>query len=284
MQRISFMSIIMLLLIPLSISAQKTFPGKSVDILAGKELKVDDTSNYFKSYGYPDFFLDREMKKVFCPPSDIDAIPVSTEYNCIYNTTFKVDSIFGYTDSLLNVELYIIKLIRSNPTNDTCYYRYDPRYEKLWPFTVTTQVQLPHDFYCRRFTITKDDFTGDEVYQSPASFGISLKMERKVKDTPVFYLKFSQPLPSSFSGEKKGVFLMVSKGGLNIARPDVVVETTPSGAFMIASVTIKLTKEELLSLRDYTISKLKIAGIVIPGELNSDLSKYIECFYPKLTL
>jgi hypothetical protein len=250
------------------------FPGKDVQLLVGRELKVKELAESLQKYGYNGFFIDEKLnKKYACCES------YNSKYNYLAGKIFKVISYEPYTD-IIGSDKFKLKL--ENSEIGIIFFDYDPRYKHSFPFEVVGGLDFPEGFFCNDIEESKDKFTNEITYRSPESEGISIiKVKAGVKVNTYLSIRVGG---STVNVKEKGVILLLDNK-LKITKPDaeldVDVNTSKYGSGYIYSAFIDLNINDIKLLTQNKITDVRL--YIYDNDITDGkkISEYLKCIIKK---
>jgi len=220
------------------------FPGKSIEMLEGKELKVLPQKENQQQYGYKDFYTDEALKKIYKSKN------YSTKYEALAGKVFKVVS---YKPSKGD---YIITL--HNDETGTLYYKYNENISSLFKFEVIGGLQFPKDFFCTYNQIDKvfnyDLVKYEYTRYSPTTEGITLYLKDLIYTLKVIIKASSDHRESDMKGLK-----LLLKNGKEVSFPDAKIAVESSSNDYKYSTTVVVSKEQFGLLKESPMIK-KVLG------------------------
>lgn len=245
----------------------QNFPGRSIQLLNGKELKVLPKEERSQKYGYSGFYKDDKLKKAYeCCDS------YNAKYSSLVGKVFKVVSYEPYKNSI-GTEKF--KIILENKETGIIYFDYDPSFDHDYPFEVIGGLQIPEDFYCQEITETNDKFTGDKRFNTEYSEGVSFVKVVKNNVTKIYITINEQG--STLNVGKKGLILLLSNSK-KIEKPEasITAEVNKYGGYTY-STFVELTKEDLQLLSENVITDNRL--YIYDGTIKNGnkLKEYVKC-------
>ncbi|MDP3946459.1 MAG: hypothetical protein Q8Q51_11240 [Lutibacter sp.] len=234
-------------LISTTFTFSQNFPGKEVDLLVNKELKVLPKAEAAQKYGFEGFYTDDALKNVYeCCDS------YNAKYLSLANKIFKVHSFEPYKNSI-GTEKFKLKI--ENSETGILFYDYNPKMDMLFPFEVIGGLTLPTDFYCKDITQTVDKFTGETKYNTNSG---GIQFLKVVKDkVSKIYLSINQP-GATFSLGKKGLTILL-ENNKKIEKPEAEIKANPNGGGGYYNSTfIELTAADINLLKANNMTDLRL--------------------------
>lgn len=219
------------------------FPGKDVELLAGREIRVKELSESLQKYGYDGFYKDENLKRKFACCQNY-----KSKYNVLVNKVFKVTSFQEYKSIGTNK----FKLKLENPETGIIYYDYQPEYEHSFPFEVIGGLIYPDGFFCKHINKTSDKFTDKISYNSPLDENIILYKIIE-NDKTLFFMRI-EVYGSTISVNKEGAIILL-KNGIKIVKPKAEINVD------IQNHTKGYSYSTFILLDDEDIEKLTISPI-----------------------
>jgi len=247
----------------------QNFPGKDVELLVGKEIKVLEKAESLQQYGYDDFYKDSNLKKKYaCCES------YNSKYKELVNKVFKVLSYEAYTNSI-GIEKY--KLQIENPETGIIYFDYSSEYEHAFPFEVIGGIDFPEGYFCKYIEERKDKFTEKVTYSTPILEPISFI---KDKGESIIYMRITVG-GSTPNVNKKGVIMLLDNGE-KIELPDEKIDvkvSSGSGYTYTAFISLKATEIEKLAQHSVTDVRLYIYDSTIKN--GKKYQEFLKCIKDK---
>jgi len=237
-----------LLLIFTELCLAQNHPGEHLELMIGKELKVKEKSENFKTYGFNDFYKSPNRKQdniyLYEPEKRIFATP----YDSLVGKTFKLIS---FEKDSNYVDYYFLKL--ENPQIGILFYNYHSKssYDFDDTFEVIGGFKLPLDITCKE-NITKevDKFTKKVTYYSPILERLSYSKSGKST-----YLSINVP-GSTLNTNEKGLILLLNDGS-KISRPNEKISVSYSDGYRY-SAFILLSPIEIQRIIKNPITDVKL--------------------------
>lgn len=244
------------------------FPGKDIQLLMGKELKVIKIPESL----YERFYSDDKLKK-----------KLSIRQNNIPKSEYLVGKIFTlisyepYNDNL-GSEKFKIKI--ENSETGIIYYDYDPSLELFFPFEVIGGLDYPDGFFCKDIKESKDKFTDEIKYSSSESDGISFSRIKKGNATNTFLSV--NVAGSTVNVNIKGVILLL-ENGFRIDRPDAEIDVKVSsrGSGYIYSAFMDLEANDIILLTQNKITDVRLYIYDNSITNGKKLLEYLKCIINK---
>jgi len=260
-----------LLLVSFGLFAQN-FPGKDVELLVGKDIKVLPKAESLQEYGYKGFYKDSKLKKKYaCCQS------YNSKYKALENKIFKVVSFEPYANSIGTNKF---KLQIENEETGLIYFDYSSEYEHSFPFEVIGGLDFPEGYLCKDIEETKDKFNDKITFRSPISEPITFV---KVKDKGQVntFMRISV-YGSTVNVGKTGVIILFSNGE-KIERPNAKLDTKVSrhGKGYDYSAFITLTDDDILKLKTNTITDVRLYIYDSTIKHGEKLKEYLKCISDK---
>jgi hypothetical protein len=250
----------------------QNFPGKDVELLVGKEIKVLPKAESLQEYGYMGFYKDSNLKKKYACCQGFNS-----KYQELENKIFKVLSYESYTNIIGKKEF---KLQIENDETGILYFDYSSEYEKSFPFEVIGGLVFPKEFLCKYIEEIKDKFTEKITYKTPFSEPISFI---RVKDKQQINTFMSITVfGSTVSVGKTGVIILFDNGK-KIEKPDAEIDTkvSISGKGYDYSAFLSLSEEEIELLKNYIISDVRLYVYDSNIKNGIKLKEYLKCISEK---
>ncbi len=254
-----------LLISGLSLLAQN-FPGKDVELIVGKEIKVLEKAESLQKYGFEGFYKDPDLKRKYaCCQS------YNSKYDELVNKVFKVISYEPYTN---NIGTDKFKLKIENKETGIIYFDYSSEFEHTFPFEVIGGFDYPKGFLCRDISEKIDKFTGDSTFNTPIENDISL-IKVKSKKGVTTYLSVNVFGSTANVGIKGAIFLL--ENGIKIEKPEaeIKVKVSSYGKGYTYSAFIPLNSDDILKFSTNLITDIRL--YVYDSKIK-DGKKYLEYF------
>lgn len=255
----------------------ENFPGKHVEMLIGKELKVKELDKYQQIRGYEGFYSKLKLEERY------DKDKKLTKYEALVGKVFKVIKYDSYTYKIANVveeEKYILTL--ENLELGTVYFYYDPLYSFKFPFEIIGGLEYPKGFFCKDIEEKKDKFTSEITYNSPLNYGISVI--KKIKENVTDLYLYIEVNGSSASVDKQGVVLLL-ENGLKIERPtekiNVRVYSNKYTSGYTYSAIVHPDTNELKLLTQFKITDVRLYIYDSQIVYGNKLIEYLKCIIDK---
>lgn len=238
------------------------YPGESIEMLEGKELKVKPLREGFQEYGYKGFFTDDKLKKTYKGKS------YATKYEALVNKVFKVVS---YKPNYGN---YIITL--ENAETGTLYFKYDKTHDFDYNFEVVGGLTFPEGFFCNYNIIDKkwDSVNVKHYYVShtPCKEDICL-YESSLQYT--LYVLITAPSDRKETG-LKGLKLTLANGKeVLFPEAEITVESASSQYNYRAQVSVTMAQLQLL--KESPMVKKLVGNKEKQIEEGKLIMEYIKC-------
>ena len=250
----------------------QNFPGKDVDLLVGKELKVLEKSESSQEYGYDGFYRDSSLKKKYacCQRNN-------SKYKELVNKVFKVISYEPYTTSM---GIKKFKLHIENAETGLIYFDYSSEYEHLFPFEVLGGLKFPDGYLCKDIEETTDKFTNKITFRTPLSELISFVKIKDKQQTSIF-MRISV-YGSTVNIGKTGAIILLSNG-VKIEKPDakINVEVSKYSEGYDYSTFFVLTEDDIAKMRDNKITDVRLYVYDAWIENGVKIREYLKCIIEK---
>ena len=250
-------------LLSVAVFAQN-FPGKDVQLLKGKELKVLPLKKSEVGIGYKGFYNDPEIRSVYKKNSRY------TDVTAIEGKIFKVvDYKPRYTNYVLTLE---------NQESGTVYYDYHTTSKCDFVFQVVGGIEFPEGYFCAGLEKGKKWVSAGEGYvdetRTPVLNDISLFRTADGQ----FKLRVAVCTGNYNKKDVKGVTLLL-ENGVKLNFPEAVIDVVQVGANsnLITRPRIKIDDNALEMLKSSRIVRKTI------GTYSSDVTdgymimEYIKC-------
>lgn len=240
---------LLLLLLPLHAICQTDFPGDDPILLMGKQLLVKPRDESLQKYGFEGFFKDEKLKKKFACCETFNS-----KYSSLVNKTFTVLSVDPMKDDIY-FDDYVIKL--HNAETGDLYFKYDPKYDFMFPFEVIGGLKFPEGFYCKDIEMRADKFTGDTTYTTKMSNGISFIKQKKGKNEQFFLLE--DQYGATYEIGKKGLILLLANNH-RIDKPnaDIDVKLNSNGKGYRYTTVTDLNDDDIKLLVENAITDTRL--------------------------
>lgn len=250
----------------------QNFPGKDVELLVGKEIKVLPKAESLQKYGYDGFYKDFNLKKKYaCCQS------YNSKYKELENKIFKVLSYEPYTNGIGTNKF---KLQIENAETGIIYFDYSSEYEHSFPFEVIGGLDFPEGFLCKDIEETKDKFTDKITYRTPFSEPIVFV---RVKDKEQVSTFMSITVYGSTVNVGKTGAIILLDNGEKIEKPDAKIDTKVSeyGKGYDYSAFISLSDEEIEMLKNRIITDVRLYVYDSSIKSGAKLKEYLKCISEK---
>jgi len=254
-------------------SAQN-FPGESIDLIIGKELRVKPKSQELQEYGYEGFFKNYKWNMVYKP---IGYASFKSKYNSLVDKVFTVVSYEkNKKDSSGNTYYLLLK----NQDIKKIYYKYDTTYEYGFPFEVIGGIDFPKDFFCKAISIKVDKFEKDRItYRSPIEYPVSFTKIIN-KDSKRFYLSITYK-GSTFNVGEKGLTILFENGS-KIEKPQQKIDVKMGkGKGFDYSAFIPLNEDDIIKLTNSKMTDIRMYVYDWKIQKGFYYQEYIKCLIKK---
>jgi hypothetical protein len=244
----------------------QNYPGKSIELLSGKKLKVLPISLALQKYGYRGFYKDENLKKIYK-----DNNSYSSEYLSLVDKIFSVVGFEPYKN-ILGTDKF--KLILQNEEIGKIYFDYDPVYNSSFVFEVVGGLTFPENYFCQYITESTDKFSGDIKYRSEDSEGISF-VKFIENNTAKIYISISV-VGLTLNVGKTGLILLL-ENNKRIEKPDALIDVKVKSSSWSYSAFVELNSKDLDLLKENKITDERLFiydGVIKNGE---KLKEYIKC-------
>lgn len=260
-----------LLMVNLGLFAQN-FPGKDVELLVGKEIKVLPKAVSLQEYGYDGFYKDSNLRRKYaCCQS------YNSKYKALENKIFKVISYEPYTNSIGTNKF---KLLIENEETGQIYFDYSSEFEHSFPFEVIGGLDFPEGYLCKYIEETKDKFDNKITYRSPFPAPIEF-IKVKNKEQVFTFMRISV-YGSTVNLGKTGVIILLENGE-KIEKSDAKIDTDVSnyGKGYDYSAFITLTDEDIMKLKSNLITDVRLYIYDRSIKDGVILKEYLKCISDK---
>ncbi len=250
------------------ITYSQNYPGKNIDLLVDKEIRVLEKREGLRRFGYRGFYESDRLTKVFACDKTLH-----TEYSALVGKVFRVLAARPNKNAI-GTEKHILEI--ENPETGRIYFDYHPEFEYSFPFEVIGGLTLPEEFYCGKIKTTQDKFNTKTKMYTAYLDGISF-MKITENDTSKTYLS-TKEIRSKRSVDEKGLTLLLDNG-MEIQRPNITVDvkTNTIGNGYEYSTLIELTNDEVKTIIENKIVRSRFhvyEEVVTRGE---ELSRLLKC-------
>lgn len=248
------------------------FPGKDVELLVGKKIKVLPRAESLQQYGYDGFFINSNLKRKYaCCQS------YNSKYKDLENKIFEVLSFEPYKDRLGANKF---KLQINNEETGIIYFDYSPEYEHLFPFEVIGGLEIPEGFLCKNIEEIKEKFSDKVTYQSPLLEPIVF-IKAKDKEIVKTFMRISI-YGNTVNVGKKGAIILLENGE-KINKPDVNidVEVDNYGKGYNYSTFISLSMDEIEILKNIAITDVRLYVYDFSIKNGEIMKEYLRCISEK---
>ena len=260
-----------------TVSFSQNFPGKEIQLLLNKELRVLPVDSSLQKYGYDHFYTSDKFGGY--------EGPTKWKYECCESYNSKYKSLVGKTFKVLSYEPYktIIgedkyKMKIENSEIGILYFDYGMKYDFDFPFEVVGGLELPPDFYCRNIKTSFDKFTGETKYDTEISDGVTLeKVEKDGAKKIYLYIRVSGATISI--GEKGATLLLENKKRIERPNEPVDVKTSSStySSSYVYSVFMELTNDEINLLKENNITDVRLYVYDREIKYGTRIKEYLKC-------
>ncbi|MFP9098907.1 hypothetical protein ACLI09_07625 [Flavobacterium sp. RHBU_24] len=255
MKKIIFISALML---TLSASAQVNFPGKYVDLLLNRELKVGSVfGDEYQNFSYrPDGMAPYKKLRY------------GSDKKALQGRIFKV------TEVKHNLEETAILTLTDG--KETIYYNYNSNDDYNYKFEVVGGLELPLDYFCEQIELGLDD-NEFKIYQNKIiGFGLSKTINKKTKKA-----EYELAVSTGSSKEKGAGVTLELLNGKKIERPKQLVGKDTGK--QILRTFLELTDKEIALLTESEIKTITMAGQVVNMDsgISGDLRGQLKCLLTK---
>jgi hypothetical protein len=259
-------TLLIVMLCSIAMAAQD-YPGKAIEMLDGKELKVKKLLTPTSiERGYRGFYTDAKYQKIYKKKG------FGTDIKALEGKVFKVVSYVKdmgqYTVTLQNNEI------------GTLYYRYDPTYDREYNFEVIGGLTFPPGFFCDKLLSDRQWISSQAAYIYTAK--TPSKNDLSVVESGDGYIFDALLTTDSDSNEaRQGGVTLYLANGKEVSWPDVRVEAEVSGKSFNYKAQPVLTAAQIVLLKESPIVRKKIGAIEQPVEKGDMLREYIKCLCKK---
>ncbi|MFP9098495.1 hypothetical protein ACLI09_05515 [Flavobacterium sp. RHBU_24] len=236
---------LLLSLISIKVFSQSMdYPGKSIEMLEGKELKVKPGTESTQKNGYQGFYTDEALTKVYKKKSPF------TKYEALVGKVFKVLSYKpNYNDYALKLE---------NPETGIIYFKYNKEGDWNYPFEVIGGLTFPEGFFCDKIIVDKEwDSVNVKYYyvsHTPCKEDICLYQS---SGRYTLYVLITAPSDRKETG-LKGLTLTL-ENGKEVSFPDATVAVESSMDSYNYRTEVEINYEQLQLLTESPMVK-KLVG------------------------
>jgi hypothetical protein len=239
-------------------SAQVNYPGKYVELLLNREVKVLPTydTEYYGFYTKPDF----------------TGVYQQGRYSSVKSSL--VGRIFKVTD--IKVDLKFSSLITLNDGKETLYYKYASNSAHDYFFEVIGGLELPLDYFCDQIKVALDD-NEFKIYRNEiVGYGLKKTITKATKEIE-YELAIST---GSNSLEGKGVTLVLANGK-KIERPRELVGKNAGKGLL--QTFLELSKADIDLLTESEIATVTMNGhlLKVNRETAGNLRGQLKCLLTK---
>lgn len=254
------------MLVVTAIAGAQNFPGKMVELLDGKQLRVKPLEKSSQKYGYREFYTDSDLKKVYKKGDS------NTKYSALADKVFNVVSYEPYNS--YGSKKYKIQI--ENPDTGKLYYDYDPRFSTSFPFEVIGGLAYPDGFFCDQ--IKEESPVGDaKRYQFKFADGVQII---QLKDTENnIYANINLPVNNeiAYNITLTGAVLELENGqSINVPSQKISHKENGAGGTVINAL-ITLTDEHTDLLKEHKLLKIKFDKYERTYDDGLTLQEYIKC-------
>lgn len=252
----------------LSVNSQN-FPGKDVQLLMNKQLKVKELEEYLQPYGYKNFYNNNKLKRKYKSKNKYD----DTKYSDLVGKVFKVIAIEEYknysdqTKSMLKIE---------NEETGILYYKYNEQYENAFEFDVIGGIDFPEGYFCKDLKVSEDKFSDKITTRSPYKEAISFTKVESDKGVQIYMSV--DVYGSTINVNKKGAtFLLANKKKLVWENAKITSKINRRGKGYIYSSFILLSKEDIKTLSENKVTDVRLYIYDKEIKNNNKIKEYIKC-------
>jgi hypothetical protein len=259
------------LLFGLVLSAQN-YPGKDVQLLEGKTLKVIPLKENLQKYGYRGFFKDEKLQKNYKKGSGY-----STDYKALVGKEFKVAAIERYNFGYPPEPRY--RLVLENAETGKLYFQYDEKWNSTFKFEVIGGLEFPEGHFCTFIEPidAKPHEPGGQWYQTKGKLeGISLYGYVGKENSITFHINFNTG-EKEFKTEKGKGITLVFDNGQTISRPDDDVIPDSNGSNVLTVKLLVYGDENIKLIKEHTITGVKLGKYQDEIVEGFTIREYIKC-------
>jgi hypothetical protein len=263
-------------LLGLSAFAQN-FPGKKIELLKDKTLKVLPEEESLQRFGYRGFYTDHDLQNVYRKEG------TTTLYSALAGKEFKVISYEEFRMGFNNEYLFY-KLLIENPETGKLYFKYNPEYSHTFPFEVIGGLAYPEGFFCESIVEEKGNVVkeGDRWYEAPMDRGI--KLSRYKGQLNPIYIQVNVPTDVAHDETivRRG-YVITFENGKTIAKPtkELISFKGPTGKTVITTDINLYEESELKLLKEQKIKSVKLDKFEMNLENGFTLREYAKCLIAK---
>lgn len=235
------------------------YPGKQVELLLDKELKVREIDPVMQEHGYRDFLTTPEVTYKNIYKSDKNE---RTPYNELVGKVFKVTQIIPYKDE------FMLKL--ENAETGTLYYKYSTQFAVGFDFDVIGG--LPTEFYCGKIE-SRGNGAEMKLYSPPIK---GVYLIRSTLQNKPNYMIYALVWADKAEVNKKGMILTLANGK-TIVKPVAEVDVAATSEKFKYTSLSNLTKEDLKLLSESPIVRIKLGPFSQDFSDLGNLSQYAKC-------
>jgi len=245
------------------------FPGKSIEMLEGKELRVMELPEDRQDRGYPNFFSDSGLRNGYKKK-----IVGYTKYSALVGKVFKVKSY-----KPINSVMYAIEL--ENKETGTLYYRYTQSNDYDYFFEVVGGLVYPEGFFCDRIIIEEGGWNynyTDKVTPrkfTPQIDNVKASYSKFVTNKYVFSVKLIKKNDRKESG-LKGLTLVL-ENGKEVNFPEEPIKVDPDDLAYEYSAEVHPNDEQFNMLMNSKIVLIKLASHEKPFPKGSLFMSLLQC-------
>ncbi len=248
----------------------QNFPGKDVELLLNKELRVLPKHPSLQKFGYEHFYInDKFDGSIINKENNVYECceMFNSKYLRLVGKIFKVLSLEPYKDDIGQDKF---KLKMQSDSAGIIYFDYNPKYDFQFPFEVIGGLNAPEGFYCQGIKNKTDKFTGETQYDTEMIDGITFQ-----KSGNKIYLYCVSSGPTVNVNKKGLIFLLQNNKRIN--RPEATIDVKVVEDFFAYSAFIELSNDEieLLSENNITDERLYIYDREIKD--GTKLRAYLKC-------
>jgi len=250
----------------------QNFPGTSVDLLVGKELKVVEKDVILQKFGYSDFYTNDSLNTHY----DCCETVANTKYKTLVGKVFKLVSYEPYTDGT-GAEKFKLKI--ENSETGVVFYDYDPRFEHIFAFEVVGGIDYPEDYFCKSIIQSRDKFSGEFSYSSP--YG-AIQYNKLIKGNTARTQMSLRVYGDRLVLNTKGITILL-ENGFRIEKPEVkiVVNSVKCSTGYTYTAFFDLTESDIKILTANMITDYRLYMFDTTPAAPKALMEYIKCLATK---
>jgi hypothetical protein len=266
------------------------FVGKDAKLYLNAIVRPKEIDEYQQKYAYKNFYLqfDTTTKVLTKKPIDKKGVHFKpfqvgesyspkSDYSKLVGVEFKVIGVYEKAPEFDFDSGTHFVLALKNENLGIIYYEYDTRYKHDLEITLVSGLNYPDNYWCNKFTISKDKFEDKISYFSPQTSGVTV-IKVVSKNISKYYLSIEE-YGETANVDGKGLYLLFDDGSKIIRENvDIDVNVGRNGGFLYSAI-IELSSDELNLLKSnkLTDNRLYIYDGKVDNESANLIQEYIKC-------